>query len=79
MNSKDKSACFFRLSEKLKKIDLTIDEIEAKISEMKTNICQKDDDEEVCPDELEGDKAILELLKEACVEEMINQEPEGES
>jgi len=34
---------------------------------------------EVCPDEIESQKALLEIFKNACIEDMIEQEPEGDA
>jgi len=77
MTFKDRTACFGSLTDKLKQIDLTIEKLEAKIKEMRANIHDGDEDMEVCPDEIE--KAILELLKAACIDDMIEQEPEGDA
>jgi len=79
MGIKDKTLCFGALSEQLKKIDLTIDAIEVKIKEMKNNLCDQTEEMEVCPDEIESQKALLEIFKNACIEDMIEQEPEGDA
>ena len=78
MTFKDRTVCFGSLTEKLKKIDLTIEKLEAKINEMKSNLCEEEE-MEICPDEVESEKALLEILKETCVQQMLDQEPEGDA
>ena len=78
MTFKDRTVCFGSLTEKLKKIDLTIEKLEAKINEMKLNLCEEEE-MEICPDEVESEKALLEILKETCVQQMLDQEPEGDA
>ena len=78
MAFKDRTVCFGSLTEKLKKIDLTIEKLEAKINEMKSNLCEEEE-MEICPDEVESEKALLEILKETCVQQMLDQEPEGDA
>ena len=75
MTFKDRSVCYGSLTEKLKKIDLTIEKLEAKIKEMKSNI-HEEEEMEICPDEVESEKALLEILKETCLQEMLEEEPE---
>ena len=79
MSLKDKSLCFGALVEQLKQIELTAQEIGEKIKELRETMPDADDLTEICEDEIESEKALLDVLKEVCLEQMIEQEPEGDA
>ena len=80
MTNKNKSLCYGSLVEKIKEIDLTMENLEGTIQQLKDSLSfVNDPDEEICPDEIASEKAILEMLKEACVDSMLDDEPEGEA
>jgi len=80
MTNKNKSLCYGSLVEKIKEIDLTMESLEGTIEELKKSLSLvPDTDEEICPDEIGSEKALLELLKDACIDEMLHDEPEGEA
>jgi hypothetical protein len=80
MTNKNKSLCYGSLVEKIMEIDLTMENLEGTIQELKKSLSfVSETDEEICPDEIGSEKALLELLKDACVDAMIDGEPEGEA
>ncbi len=76
---------FAPLMQKLNEMDNTIENMKTKIENMKQNLqqtCAPVDDaqeEEVCPDEIESEIAILEIMKGIYVEALAEEEPEGDA
>tara|TARA_R110000824_G_scaffold290955_1_gene479427 strand:+ start:160 stop:411 length:252 start_codon:yes stop_codon:yes gene_type:complete len=64
-------------------IDTQIDKLSKQIQEVKrgfdTKSLPKDVIEEVCLDEVEGNKAALQLMREMCLEVMLDLDPQGEA
>jgi len=79
MSLKDKSLCFGALMEQLKQIDLTAQEIEDRIKELQESVPDLGEFPEVCADEIESEKALLDILKDVCIEQLFDQEPEGDA
>jgi nitrogen-specific signal transduction histidine kinase len=91
-DSKKNSACYGNIIEKIKALDLTIRSLHDTITNIKggvsaaagpnptpTMVEEYDDElEEICMDEIESERAILEIMKNACLDSMHGQEPEGE-
>lgn len=91
-DSKKGSACYGSIIEKIKALDLTIRNLHDTITNIKgavnTTVGQNptptmveeynEELEEICLDEIESERAILEIMKNACLDSMHNQEPEGE-
>lgn len=74
MSDKKNSVCYTSILERISKLDIEIEDFKKKIEDLKTTTS------EVCLDEIESEKAILEILRLGCIDSMINdKEPEGDS
>lgn len=64
-------------------LDLQIDKLSEQIQEIRhsfqTNSIEEDVVEDVCLDEVEANKAALEVMRNFCVESMLDLDPEGEA
>ena len=64
-------------------LDIQIDRLSAQIREIRStfqnNSLEEDIAEEVCLDEVEANKAALEVMRNFCVESMLDLDPEGEA
>ena len=85
MPTKNKDiGCFNSILEKIKSLDYSIEDFKLKIQKLQDEICDKDFNEknvdsEVCLDELESERAILELMKEGYLEKISQNKPKGDS
>tara|TARA_R100000005_G_C4816182_1_gene99953 strand:+ start:195 stop:452 length:258 start_codon:yes stop_codon:yes gene_type:complete len=75
--------CFNSILEKIKDLDCSIEDFKSKINKLQKDICNKDFDEsdpesEICIDELESEKAILEMMKDGYLEKIGQNIPEGD-
>lgn len=74
MADKKNSICYSSILDRITKLDIKIEDFKKKIEELKTTT------NEVCLDEIESEKAMLEILKLGCIDDMIDdKEPEGEA
>lgn len=92
-DSKKSSACYGSIIEKIKALDLTISELRDTIVDIRGTVdacggqeltivgAEEYDDtiEELCLDEIESERAMLEIMKNACLESLHEQEPEGDA
>jgi archaellum component FlaC len=80
---KQRTVCYGNLIEKIKELDLTIKQFKDTISNIKDSFNDVEEDldfrEEICIDELEADKAALNIIKDICLESLLEQEPEGDA
>ena len=64
-------------------IDIQIERLVKQIKEVKNSLEESPADElgveEVCLDEVEGNKAALEMMRNICLEAMLDLEPQGEA
>ena len=76
--------CFNSILEKIKSLDCSIEDFKIKIQKLQDEFCDKDFNEEdvdsdVCLDELESERAILEMMKEGYLEKISQNKTEGDS
>jgi len=63
-------------------LDIQIEKLGKQIREIRDSFeesCEEDVIEEVCLDEVEGNKAALEMMRNMCLEAMLDLEPQGEA
>jgi len=64
-------------------LDIQINNLSEQISDIKTNMETMVDEEavveELCLDEIEANKAALEMMRGICVEAMLDTDPQGEA
>lgn len=75
----DKKPCLSNLLSKLSLVDRKIDDLNQKLKSIKNLIYQQCDEEEICPDVIESEKAIVEAIEKIYVEDLMTREPEGEA
>ena len=91
-DSKKNTVCYGSIIEKIKALDLTISELRDTIVSIKGSVSAAGEEttsveveeydetiEELCLDEIESERAMLEIMKNACLESLHDQEPEGDA
>ena len=77
---KDKIDCLTGIMIKLDKIENHINKMHQGISQLKTRLVDElDPNEEICPDELLANKAVVESIEDMCLTELLDREPEGDA
>ena len=77
MKKKNK-VCYNTLVKQLENMDTQICRLKEQIKELKSCFVANEE-EEVCVDEIEGDKAALEAISEICLEALLDSDPKGEA
>ena len=67
---------FYEIISALTEIDKQIQEISTQINQLKE---ESADTEEMCPDELYADKAVLETVKNLCINALMEGKTQGEA
>ena len=76
MNRKDKTrVCYTQILKQIDGIEAQITRIKKTISEMTASFSE----EEVCPDVVAADKAVVEALEEMCLNMLAESEPQGDA
>ena len=61
-------------------MDTVIKDMKVKIEQLKTTFCEKGIEvEEECPDVIESEIAMMEVMKEVYISAIVEEEPEGEA
>tara|TARA_Y100000310_G_scaffold272387_1_gene287311 strand:- start:720 stop:980 length:261 start_codon:yes stop_codon:yes gene_type:complete len=78
-----------KIAEKIDTIDTKICEIRDSLGDLKDSFSTKkppvtiledeDTEPEICPDEIEADMAVYEVIRDICLESMLDLEPVGEA
>ena len=73
--------CYAPLVQKIQEMDTAIEDMKLKIEKLKTAFCnvRESDVEEECPDVVESEIAMMEIMKEVYISAIIEEEPEGEA
>jgi len=74
---KKNNVCYTTLVKQIEKMDTQICKLKEQISQLKS--CFVSDEEEVCMDEVEADKAALEAISDICLDSLLDAEPKGEA
>jgi hypothetical protein len=74
---KKSNVCYTTLVRQIERMDSQICKLKEQISQLKS--CFVSDEEEVCIDEVEADKAALEAINDICVESLLDVEPKGDA
>lgn len=77
MNEKRKS-CYLGIFNKIDCIEDRIVEIKEQLAELKEGFLNADK-EEVCMDEIEAEKALLEIMNETAIGALLDTEPQGDA
>jgi hypothetical protein len=77
----EKKPCLSSLLSKLSLVDKKIGDLNERLGSIKSLIHKQfeDEEEEVCPDVVESEKAIVEAIEKIYVEELMTREPEGDA
>jgi len=76
MKKKNK-VCYNTLVKQLENMDTQICQLKEQIKQLKS--CFVTNEEEVCMDEIEADKAALDAISEICLESLLDIEPKGDA
>jgi hypothetical protein len=77
MKKKNK-VCYNTLVKQLNNMDNQICQIKEQIQQLKSCFAVNDE-EEVCMDEIEADRAAIEAINDICLESLFDVEPKGEA
>jgi hypothetical protein len=77
MKKKNK-VCYNTLVKQLEKMDTQICQLKEQIKQLKSCFITRDE-EEICMDEIEADKAALGAISEICLESLLDIEPKGDA
>ena len=75
---KNKSDSFQELSDTFERMDTLLEQISKNLKTLEDNFCKGQIDE-VCPDEVEADKAAMEAIRDICLESLLDITPKGEA
>ena len=80
MSHKKKKICYDGLMKKLDSMDAAVSKMREGLNALKTTLSNAPKDvEEVCPDEVESELALLEAIQDLCLEGLLEREPEGDA
>jgi hypothetical protein len=74
---KKTKVCYNTLVRQLENMDTQICQLKEQIKQLKS--CFITNEEEICMDEIEADKAALEAISEICLESLLDIEPKGDA
>ena len=75
---KKKPNCYMGLFNKIDHIDDRITEIKEQLASLKEGFLNAENEEE-CVDELEAEQALLEIVSEGALEELLGTKPQGDA
>ena len=75
---KNRSESFEELSDTFERMDTLLEQISKNLKTLEDNFCKAQIDE-VCPDEVEADKAAMEAIRDICLESLLDITPKGEA
>ncbi len=75
--SKNKKDCYIGIFNKIDCIEDRILEIKEQLASLKEGFLKGD--EEVCVDEIEAEKALLDIMNEAAIGALLDTEPKGDA
>ena len=76
--SKNKKDCYIGIFNKIDCIEDRIMEIKEQLASLKEGFLTADN-EEVCVDEIEAEKALLEIMNEAAIGALLDTDPKGDA
>jgi hypothetical protein len=76
--TKKRQQCYLGIFNKIDSIDARISEIKEQLAALKEGYLTADDVEE-CLDEIEAEKALLEIVNEAAIGVLLDTEPQGDA
>ena len=76
--SNHKKECYIGIFNKIDCIEDRIIEIKEQLASLKQGFLNRDD-EEVCLDEVEAEKALLEIMNESAIGVLLDTEPQGDA
>jgi len=79
MTSKKKKICYETLVRKIDSMDSKICEMRKGLNTLKRSLIAEKEDEEICPDEVDSDIALLDAIQDICLEGLLEREPEGDA
>jgi hypothetical protein len=74
----NKKECYIGIFNKIDCIEDRIIEIKEQLASLKQGFLNRDD-EEVCLDEVEAEKALLEIMNESAIGALLDTEPQGDA
>ena len=76
MKKKNKP-CYNTLVKQIEKMDVQICKLKEQIKQLKS--CFVVNEEEVCQDEIDADRAAFEAISDLCLESLLDVEPKGDA
>ena len=78
--AKKKKVCLTALMRKIDSMDSKICEMRAGLTRIKATLEEEvEEEEEICPDEIDSQRALIEAIQEMCLEGLLEREPEGDA
>mgnify|MGYP001377683576 CR=1 FL=1 len=79
MAKKKGALCYAPIVQKIKDMDMTISDMKLKIEELKNTFGCSEEELEVCPDEIESELAMMEIMRDVYISTIADEEPEGDA
>jgi hypothetical protein len=79
MTKKKGSLCYAPLVQKIKEIDIAIEDMKLKIEKIKGAFREESAEPEICLDEIESELAVMRVFQNVYFETMADEDPEGEA
>ena len=75
--------CYAPLVQKIKEMDSAMKDLKMKLDKIKSDFCQEkqndSETDEICPDEVGSELAMLEIMRNAFIDTVAEEDPEGEA
>jgi hypothetical protein len=80
MSDHEEKNCYRKILEQLTSLEFSLDKLNECITKLKQNHKEEETvEEEICPDEIEADKAAYDAIRDICIESLWDVEPKGEA
>jgi len=76
---KKKKVCYDTLVRTIDSMDSKICEMRKGLSTLKQSLLAGNEEEEICPDEVASEIALLDAIQDICLEGLLEREPEGDA
>jgi len=76
---KKKKICYDTLVRKIDSMDSKICEMRQGLNTLKRSLLAEIEEEEICPDEVDSEIALLDAIQDICLEGLLEREPEGDA
>ena len=79
MKNKKGNNCYKEMLKQCKTLQERLHELQKQVTDLQANYERDAELQAGCPDEIEGDRAAADLVREICLESLLDIEPKGDA